>query len=102
MIDWGLWVLDELLEDTGEWQTFVTEREYEQTDRIDFRHYQLDLEEDVMEVIGVEIPEDVEVSNINLDAVWAIELLSEIGKAFGDHIDFDDPDGLTLRTELGW
>jgi hypothetical protein len=94
--------LDEILEDTGEWQTFITEREYEQTDRIDFRRFQLDLEEDVMEIIGVEIPEDVEVSNINLDAVWAIELLSEIGKAFGDHIDFDDPDGLTLRTELGW
>ncbi len=61
--------MDEILEDTGEWQTFVTEREVEQTDRIDFRRYQLDLAEDVMDIIGVEIPEDVQVSNIKLDAV---------------------------------
>jgi patatin-like phospholipase/acyl hydrolase len=102
LIDWGLWVLDELLEDTGEWQASITQREYDETNRIDFRRYQLDLAEDVMGIIGVEIPKEVDVSDIDLDAVWAIELLSEIGKAFADQIDFDDPDGLQLRTELGW
>ncbi len=55
-----------------------------------------------MEIIGVETPEAVDVSSINLDAVWAIKLLSEMGKAFGDYIDFDDPDGLMLLTELDW
>lgn len=101
-LQWGSWVLGELLEDAGEWQTFVTQREYEDTGRVDFRRYQLALASDVMEELGVEIPPGVDVSRIGLDAVWAVDLLEDIGRAFARRIDFDDPDGLVLETHLGW
>jgi len=94
--------LDEILEDTSEWQTFVTRREYGRSKRIDFRRYQLDLAPDVMERLGVSIPPGSDVTKIRLDALWAIELLDEIGRAFADAIDFDDPQGLELRTESEW
>jgi uncharacterized protein len=101
-IQWTSWVLDELLEDPAEWQTYVTRREYDRTGRIDFRRYQLDLAPDVMEMISVEVPAGLDVSNIGMDAIEAVDLLIEIGRAFGDMIDFDDPDGFELRTSLGW
>lgn len=99
LLQWGFWVLDELLEDTGDWQTYVTRREYGWPGRIDFRRYQLDLARDVMEVLGVQVPAGVDISAIAMDAVWAIDLLEAIGRAFADRIDFEDPNGLELRTE---
>lgn len=102
ILQWGLWILDEILEDTSEWQTFVTRREYGQPNRIDFRRYQLDFAPDVMERLGVIIPSGTDITKIRLDSVWAIDLLDEIGHAFGDAIDFDDPQGLELRTKSEW
>jgi patatin-like phospholipase/acyl hydrolase len=102
ILQWGLWVLDELLEEPSEWQTFVTRREYGDSKRIDFRRYQLDLAPDVMESLEVAVPEGMDVTAIELDSLWAIDLLTEIGRAFADKIDFDDPDGLELPTGQGW
>jgi hypothetical protein len=100
LLQWGLWVLEELLEDTGEWQTYVTRREYGKSGRIDFRRYQLDLAVDVMKLLGVEVPAGVDVASIGLDATWAVDLLEAIGKAFADRIDFDNPAGLELPEDM--
>ena len=101
-LQWARWSLDEILEDAGDWQTYVTRREYDLPGKIDLRRYQLDLAPDVMEMIGVKVPEDVDVGSIGLDAVWAVDLLESIGRSFADRIDFDDPSGLELETNLGW
>lgn len=97
-IRWTEWVLNELLEDAAEWQTFVTDLEYDRSGRIDLRRYNLDLAPDVMDLLGVEVPPGRDVSKIGLDSVWAVELLVDIGRAFARRIDFDDPDGLFLRS----
>jgi hypothetical protein len=99
---WAKWVLAELLEDPGEWGTYITNQEYDARGQVDLRRYQLDLAPDVMLRLGVSVPKGVDVADIRLDSVWAVDLLLEIGRAFADRIDFDDPDGLQLRTELGW
>jgi hypothetical protein len=100
LLDWGLWVLAELLEDSGDWQTYVTRREYGQTGRIDFRRYQLDLAVDVMDYLGVEVPPGTDLADLNLDAVGGIDLLLDIGHAFADKIDFGAPEGLELFSAL--
>ncbi len=100
LLQWGIWVLHELLEDTGEWQTSITEREYEGGGRLDFRRYQLDLAPDLMDELRVEIPKGRDVTRIGLDAVWAVDLLTEIGQAFAGRIDFNHPDGLVLRSTM--
>lgn len=102
ILRWGTWVLDEMLEDTADWQTFITRREYDDSGRLDFRRYQLDLAPDVMARIGVEVPPDIDVTRIRLDSVWAVHILEEIGKAFAHAIDFEDPDGTELETDAGW
>jgi hypothetical protein len=33
-----------------------------------------------------------------MDAVWAVEFLEDIGRAFADRIDFDQPDGFVLKS----
>ncbi len=96
LFDWSRWVLDELLEDAADWQSFITRREYDETGRIDFRRYNLDLSPEVMEELGVPIPPGVDVGSIGLDSVWAVDLLTEIGRAFAQRIDFEDPDGFEL------
>lgn len=101
-LDWASWTLAQLLDDASEWQTYVTGQEYGETGRVDFRRYQLDLAPDIMEVLEVEVPPGTDVSRIRLDSVWAVELLDRIGRAFASAIDFDDPDGLVLRTSAGW
>lgn len=100
LLDWGLWVLAELLEDSGDWQTYVTRREYGQTGQVDFRRYQLDLASDVMDYLGVKIPSGTDLSDLGLDAVEAIDLLLDIGHAFADKIDFSAPEGLELFSAL--
>ncbi|HLC06327.1 MAG TPA: patatin-like phospholipase family protein [Anaerolineales bacterium] len=97
-IAWASWVLSELLEDSADWQTYVTRREYGMSDRLDFRRYQLDLAPDVMSYLGVEVPPGTDLASIGLDAVWAIDFLESIGRAFAARIDFDDPNGLELDT----
>ena len=99
ILKWGIWVLAETMEDAGEWQTYVTRREYEWTARIDLRRYQLDLTPSIMRELGVAVPERVDVTEIGLDAVWAAGLLEDIGRAFAAKIDFNDPDGLELETQ---
>jgi len=101
-LDWASWTLSELMDDASEWQSAVTRREYGQTGRMEFRRYQVDLAADVMESLGVQVPPDRRVGDIELDSVWAIDLLNEIGQRFADKIDFDAPDGLHLRTSAGW
>ncbi|NIS82456.1 MAG: hypothetical protein GTO14_20115 [Anaerolineales bacterium] len=101
-LQWGLWVLAEILEDSGDWQAYITKLEYDLSARIDFRRYQLDLAPDVLKDLGVIIPPGVDVTDIGMDAVWAVDLLEEIGRAFADKIDFSDPDGLELKTTEGW
>ena len=100
IVQWGSWVLSELLEDASDWQQYVTRTEYDMTGRIDLRRYQLDLAHDVMKILGVSVPDDVDVTNIGLDATWAIDLLESIGHAFADRIDFDHPDGLELKSTV--
>jgi hypothetical protein len=96
ILEWGLWVLGELLEDAGDWQSYITRREYGLTGRIDFRRYQLDLTPEVTSILGVPVPPGVDVGRIDMDSTWAVELLERIGRAFADRIDFDDPAGLDL------
>jgi hypothetical protein len=98
IFQWGSWVLSELLEDASDWQQYVTRTEYDMTGRIDLRRYQLDLAPDVMKNLGVSVPDDVDVTNIGLDAIWAVDLLESIGHAFADRIDFDHPDGFELKS----
>jgi hypothetical protein len=102
ILQWGLWVLAEVLEDTSEWQTYITRREYDATGRVDLRRYQLDLALDVMDMLGIDVPAGVDVTKIGMDAVWAVDLLEDIGRAFANKIDFSDPDGLVLKTDAGW
>ncbi len=102
ILDWGAWVISELMEDSGDWQTYVTWREYELTDRIDFRRYQLDLAEDVFEHLGVTIPPGLEPADLGMDAVEAVDFLFEVGRAFAEQIDYEDPDGFEIRTQLDW
>jgi hypothetical protein len=99
-LQWASWVLSELLEDNADWQTYITQREYDVSGRLDLRRYQLDLAPDVMDVLGVEVPPGQDVTKIGMDAVWAVELLENIGHAFADRIDFNNPDGLDLRSKL--
>jgi hypothetical protein len=96
IVQWAGWVLSELLEDAGDWQTYITRREYGLTGRIDFRRYQLDLTNEVMNLLGVHLPPGVDLGGIGMDAVWAVELLEQIGRTFADRIDFDAPAGLDL------
>lgn len=99
-LDWAHWVLSELLEDSSDWQTYVTRKEYDETGRVDLRRYNLDLAPDVMRRLGVQVPPGQDVTQIGLDAVWAVDLLNDIGRAFAQRIDFEDPDGLELVSEL--
>jgi hypothetical protein len=96
IVDWGIWVLGELLGDTADWQTYITRREYGQSGRLDFRRYQLDLAPQIVAELGVDLPPGTDLSKIGMDAVWAVELLERIGRAFADRIDFDAPEGLDL------
>jgi patatin-like phospholipase/acyl hydrolase len=96
IVDWGAWVLGELLGDSADWQTYITRREYGMSARMDFRRYQLDITPAVLAGLGVEIPPATNLSGIGMDAVWAVELLERIGRAFADRIDFDAPGGLDL------
>jgi uncharacterized protein len=102
LLQWGLWALAETLEDSADWQTYVTRREYGHTGRMDFRRYQLDLASDVLLDLGVDLPEGVDPSRIGLDALWAIDLLEDVGRAFADRIDFDHPHGLELESGQAW
>jgi hypothetical protein len=96
IIDWGFWVLEELLGDSADWQTYVTRREYGLDGRLDFRRYQLDLTPPVLADLGVEVPPGTDLGGLGMDAVWAVELLEAIGRSFADRIDFDAPGGLDL------
>jgi len=100
-LQWGEWALREMLEDASEWQSFVTNLEYDGSGRIDFRRYNLDLAPDVMDQLGVEVPAGKKVTDIGLDAVWAVDLLQDIGRAFARRIDFDDPNGFFMRSAMG-
>lgn len=95
-LQWLSWVLEELLEDAGDWQTYVTRLEYGRAGKIDFRRYQLDLAPDVMRQLGVPVPPGLDVTKIGMDSIWAVDLLEEIGHAFARRIDFGDPNGLDL------
>ena len=101
-LGWARWTLSELMDDASEWQSAVTHREYDETGRIDFRRYQVDLAEDVIDRLDVSLPPGRSTDEIKLDAVWAVEALEEIGRAFAELIDFDAPDGYHLRTTEGW
>lgn len=100
IVQWGSWILSEMLEDASDWQQYVTRTEYDATSRIDLRRYQLDLAPDVMKMLGVKVPKDVDVTKIGLDAIWAVDLLENIGRTFADRIDFDHPDGFELKSTL--
>jgi hypothetical protein len=102
ILGWALWTLGELLDDAAEWETYVTRQEYGRTGRLAFRRYQIDLADDVMEDLGVALPAGTDVSKIGLDAVWAVDLLEKVGRAFANKIDFDAPDGYHLKTKTGW
>ncbi len=99
-VGWLNWTVSELLEDSAEWQTFITRMEYGDTGRVDFRRYQVDLAPDVMDELGVRVPSGQDVTQIGLDSLWALDLLQEIGRAFADRIDYDDPAGLHLKSSL--
>lgn len=99
ILQWAFWSLTEILEDAGDWQTFVTRREYDLSGKLDMRRYQLDLSTDVMQQLNITIPDGVDVSTIGMDAVWAVDLLESIGRSFAARIDFSDPDGLELDTQ---
>ena len=100
-LGWAEWALREILEDASEWQSFITKLEYGGSGRIDFRRYNLDLAPDVMDLLNVRVPPGKDVTEIGLDAVWAVDLLQEIGRAFARRIDFNDPEGLFLRSSMG-
>ncbi len=100
ILQWGLWSLSESLEDANEWQTFVTRQEYDLSGRIDFRRYQIDLAEDVIIDLGLSVPSGRDLDDLNMDAVWAVEFLEAIGRAFADRIDFDQPGGFVLESNL--
>ena len=100
-LQWAEWVFIEMLEDAAEWQTFITKLEYGGTGRIDFRRYNLDLAPDVLDELGVKLPPGTDLTRIGIDSLWAIELLVEIGRAFAQRIDFEDPEGLILRSRQG-
>jgi len=102
ILQWGLWALSESLEDANEWQTFVTRKEYDQTGRIDFRRYQIDLANDIMQELGVELPPHRELNDLSMDAVWAIDLLEDIGRAFADRIDFNRAGGFVMKSTKGF
>ncbi len=101
-LGWALWTLDEVLDDAAEWQTYVTRQEYDRTRRLAFRRYQIDLAEDVLHKLGIVIPDGTDIGKVGLDAVWAVDLLEQIGRAFANKIDFDALDGLHLKTAAGW
>ncbi len=101
-LGWALWTLDEILDDAAEWQTYVTRQEYNRTGRLAFRRYQIDLAQDVMRELGVDVPDGTDVGKLGLDAVWAVDLLEQIGRAFANKIDFDAADGFQLTTKTGW
>ncbi len=102
ILQWGIWALNESLEDASEWQTYVTRKEYDQTGRIDFRRYQLDLASDVMQELGVDLPAGRSLDDLDMDAVWAVDLLEEIGRAFANRIDFDQPGGFVMESSEHW
>jgi hypothetical protein len=98
LLQWGLWALSEVLEDATEWQTFITRREYDRTGRIDFRRYQIDLADDIMQELGITLPTNRKLDDLGMDAVWAVDLLEDIGRAFADRINFDHLDGFVLKS----
>jgi len=101
-LDWARWTLAELMDDASDWQSEVTRREYQDTGKLEFRRYQLDLAADVMETLGVSLPPGRLPGQIDLDSVWAVESLMQIGRAYAELVDFDAPEGFHLRTEAGW
>jgi hypothetical protein len=101
ILDWARWVLAELLEDAADWQTYVARREYGENGRIDFRRYQLDLTPEVMRELRVTVPPGVDVGKIEMDSVWAVGLLEEIGTHFADRIDFQRPGGFEIGESKG-
>jgi hypothetical protein len=99
-LDWLDWSLHELLEDVGEWQSYITRREYGLSGKLEFRRYQLDLAADVLGAIGVEPPEERLLDRLGMDAIWAVDLLEKIGKSFAHQIDFANSSGLVLESGL--
>jgi hypothetical protein len=102
LLQWGLWTLNEILDDAAEWQSYVTRLEYDATHRLAFRRYQIDLADDIMQLLGVQVPPGRDIGEVGLDAVWAVDLLDSIGRAFADRIDFEAPSGTHLQTQAGW
>ncbi len=98
LLEWVQWSLTEVLQDSAEWQSYVTHERFGRSGELDFRRYQLEMSNDVMDQLGVEVPSGVDVAQIHLDDVWAMELLERIGRAFAERIDFNDPDGLVLAS----
>ncbi len=88
-LGWPLWMIDEGLKEAIDVNVQVTLRHY--GDRIDFRRYQLSLEDQVVrDELGVTIPPGLSSNQLGLDTASPAQvgLMEDIGTAFAEGLDF--------------
>lgn len=86
---WPLWVMGEALEEAIENNVQLTLRHFGQ--RIDFRRYEVSLEDEVVRrELGVRIPPGMRSNDLSLDSVSPaqIALMKDIGRAYAAGLDF--------------
>lgn len=86
---WPLWLLGEMLDEASDNNVRLTVRHY--GERIDFRRYQVSLQDEVVTgELGITIPPGLRSNNLGLDSASPaeVELMREIGTKFAAGLDF--------------
>lgn len=87
---WPLWLLNEAMEEASDTSIRLTLRHYR--DQIDFRRYQVSLQDDVVKSeLDVDIPPGFSSNKLRLSSAkpQQVKLMKDIGSAFASNLDFN-------------
>lgn len=98
ILDWALYLLDEVMDDANDQQVSATYTDYHETGRLEFRRYQVELTREGMELLGLDFPPDFDYGILSrVDNLNGLPWWDKIGRALADRINFASPAGLDLR-----
>ncbi len=98
VLDWAMYVLNEMMDDANDNQVSATYTDYHLTGRLDFRRYQVEMSHEGMDLLGLAFPPDFDFGVLSeLDNLNALPWWDKIGCALAKRIDFAAPAGLDLR-----
>jgi hypothetical protein len=94
ILDWALYLLDEVMDDANDQQVSATYTDYHEMGR----RYQVELTREGMELLGLDFPPDFDYSILSrMDNLNGLPWWDKIGRAMADRINFASPAGLDLR-----